>query len=123
VTEPTRTPEELLATALESLSSDERQQVVTWLFGAMSGLRTGWLGKPDRDQLLQVLSPGTRSLRELFGRQTGSTVLSGEGYQVMPVRLPSDVHARLRTWSADHGFSMATVLRGLVTRFLETQEG
>ena len=40
----------------------------------------------------------------------------------VPVRLPADLHTRLREWSAEHGFSMATVVRGLVSRFLESQE-
>ena len=41
--------------------------------------------------------------------------------QVVPVRFPAEQHAQLRDWCAEHGFSMATVIRGLVTRFLETQ--
>jgi hypothetical protein len=30
-------------------------------------------------------------------------------------------HARLKAWSAEHGFSMATVVRGLVENFLNSQ--
>jgi len=39
----------------------------------------------------------------------------------VPIRLPAEQHAALREWCADHGFSMATVVRGLVERFLEEQ--
>jgi len=39
----------------------------------------------------------------------------------VPVRFSSDQHAQLRQWCSEHGFSMATVIRGLVSRFLETQ--
>lgn len=114
-------PEQLLAGALESLSSADRERVTAWLLARMSpGGGFGWLGKPERDQLLSVLSPGTGSLRELFGIQHG-TVLAGRNTQVVPVRLPTDLHARLRDWSAEHGFSMATVVRGLVSRFLDGQ--
>jgi hypothetical protein len=40
---------------------------------------------------------------------------------MVPVRFPADQHARLREWCAQHGFSMATVIRGLVAKFLEDQ--
>jgi hypothetical protein len=43
--------------------------------------------------------------------------------QPLLVRLPSDLHRRLRGWSGSHGFSMAGVVRGLVERFLDEQEG
>jgi hypothetical protein len=42
---------------------------------------------------------------------------------MLPVRLPPDLHERLRGWSGTHGFSMASVVRGLVERFLDEQEG
>lgn len=114
-----RTPEQLLATALESLPSEQRQQVTAWLLVRESrGLTPGWLGKPDRDELVRTLLPGAGSFREVFGRTPN---IAGEGYQVVPVRLPVELHARLRDWSAEHGFSMATVVRGLVSRFLDGQ--
>ena len=42
---------------------------------------------------------------------------------MLPVRLPPDLHERLRVWSSGQGFSMASVVRGLVERFLDEQEG
>ena len=42
---------------------------------------------------------------------------------MLPVRLPPKLHERLRRWSAEHGFSMAGVVRGLVERFLDEQSG
>jgi hypothetical protein len=41
---------------------------------------------------------------------------------MLPVRLPPELHARLREWCTDQGFSMASVVRGLVERFLDEQE-
>jgi len=38
------------------------------------------------------------------------------------VRLPADLHDRLRRWSTANGFSMAAVARGLIERFLNEQE-
>jgi hypothetical protein len=40
---------------------------------------------------------------------------------MLPVRLPPELHERLRRWSTDNGFSMASVVRGLVERFLDEQ--
>jgi hypothetical protein len=117
-------PEELLARALESLSSEDRQQVTMWLLSTMSGGgQPGWPGKPERDPLPRVWS-GSTGLRELYGQHQFSAMLGagGQGHQVVPVRLPAELHARLRTWSSGHGFSMATVVRGLVARFLDGQE-
>jgi hypothetical protein len=42
--------------------------------------------------------------------------------QPLLVRLPADLHARFRRWATSHGFSMASVVRGLVERFLDDQE-
>jgi hypothetical protein len=42
---------------------------------------------------------------------------------MLPVRLPPELHERLRAWSTEQGFSMASVVRGLVERFLDQQEG
>jgi hypothetical protein len=41
---------------------------------------------------------------------------------MVPVRFSADQHARLRAWCTEHGFSMATVIRGLVDRFLASQQ-
>lgn len=48
-------------------------------------------------------------------------VPSGGEHQTFPVRLPEESHAALKAWCGEHGFSMATVVRGLVENFLETQ--
>ncbi len=58
------------------------------------------------------MHPGTAA-----GGQPGSTV------RMMPVRLPEDQYDQFKSWCADHGFSMAVVIRGLVERFLVQQAG
>jgi hypothetical protein len=114
---PERTVQELLAQALESLTSDERQRVTAWFLSRSSGVTSGLatLGRRQNEELLHVLAPNPESFRELYGRSPGGS------QQVVPVRLPADLHARLRLWCTDHGFSMATVVRGLVARFLDDQ--
>jgi hypothetical protein len=52
--------------------------------------------------------------------QAGSVEGSGP-VAMLPVRLPPELHERLRRWSNEHGFSMAAVVRGLVERFLDEQ--
>lgn len=42
---------------------------------------------------------------------------------MFPVRLSSELRERLRRWAAEHGFSMAAVVRDLIERFLDEQEG
>jgi hypothetical protein len=112
-----RTVPELLAQALESLTSEERQRVTAWVLSRPSGPAPSlaMLGRRQNDELLHVLAPNPESFRELYGRSPGGS------QQVVPVRLPADLHARLRLWCTDHGFSMATVVRGLVARFLDGQ--
>jgi len=39
--------------------------------------------------------------------------------RVLPVRLPTSDHDRLRTFSRENGFSMAVIIRTLVERFLD----
>jgi hypothetical protein len=118
--EHTEGPERLLARALEGLSSEERQRVTAWL---LTRTRTGgYPGWHEQSERLRTLGSGPVSFPELSRALSGGGRGIGEGHQVMPVRLPADLHSRLRTWSTEHGFSMATVVRGLVSRFLDGQE-
>jgi hypothetical protein len=122
-TVPRHTPSELLAQALETLQPEDRQRVTAWCLSRLSGPSSlGWVGRQERQDLLSNLPPTSEEFRVLYTQQFGSgSVSSGRGQQVVPVRLPADLHARLRTWSTEHGFSMATVVRGLVSRFLDGQ--
>ncbi len=115
--QPERTVQELLAQALESLTSQERQRVTAWVLTRSNSTAPSlaMLGRRQNEELLHVLAPNPESFRELYGRAPGGS------QQVVPVRLPADLHVRLREWCAEHGFSMATVVRGLVARFLDGQ--
>ncbi len=55
-----------------------------------------------------------------FTRQPGGP---GPDHQTIPVRLSEPQYRLLKEWCGEHGFSMAVVVRGLVERFLEEQEG
>jgi hypothetical protein len=102
-------PRELLAKAIEGLDPGDRERVTAWLldrsFGGAGGLDP--IGIPGAiPQAHSGLGPSLAAARR------------GE-HQVVPIRLPTDRHAALRDWCAEHGFTMATVIRGLVERFLE----
>jgi hypothetical protein len=92
----------LLVKAIASLPDGERDQVYVWLL--------------SRPRLHQVSSQ-LMSLQSAGG-SPGSQQMA---QQMVPVRFSADQHSQLRAWCAEHGFSMATVIRGLVARFLESQ--
>jgi hypothetical protein len=92
-------PAERLAELLETLPPEERQQITAWLL--------------DRSQ---------GNFPTFFGaRHLASVLPAGEDSQLVTLRLPAERHGQLRDWCAEHGFTMAAVVRGLVERFLEEQ--
>jgi hypothetical protein len=104
-------PRELLAKAIQQLDEEDRVRVTSWLLGRTFGdpPRRGVAGaallRDTRDRLLTPVSEG----------------MPRGDYQVVPFRLPAEQHAALRDWCAAHNFTMATVVRGLVERFLAEQ--
>ena|SRR5215207_8029529 len=74
--------------------------------------------QPDSAQVRPTMSPLFAA--EGFWSPPARVSASGPP-AVLPVRLPHDQLEQLRKWCADHGFSMAVVIRGLVERFLESQ--
>jgi hypothetical protein len=115
--EPTRSPEQLLLAAVDELPGEDRTVVLAWLLGR--------LGNPAADvRLLQSVLPSgqlaaharERASALVFGQSQASL---SEDQRVVPVRFSASQHATLQAWCQEHGFSMATVIRGLVARFLE----
>jgi hypothetical protein len=107
-------PVSLLVSAVGQLPPEQRDLVFTWLLRQRPALARQWtLGATalDTDEL--------QSLQRAAGRPLRGFAASAQ--QVVPVRFPTEQHAQLREWCAEHGFSMATVIRGLVARFLEGQ--
>ncbi|HEY2673704.1 MAG TPA: hypothetical protein VGJ07_25490 [Rugosimonospora sp.] len=101
-------PAEKLAALLETLDPEDRREVTAWLLGRT--LRRNW-------------SLGPALHRDLLERRDLATgLVTGEGSQLVNIRLPSEKHEQLRTWCNEHSFSMAAVIRGLVERFLEEQQ-
>ncbi len=106
----------LLLTAVDALPAAERTLVLSWL------VRRG-LG-PTPPALLSLGSalggppwPGSS-----LGVGFASVARRGGEQQMVPVRFPVEQHAALRGWCEANGWSMATVVRGLVEHFLSEQQ-
>jgi ParG len=122
-------PVELLVTALNALAPADRDQVYAWILRRVPlGPPAAWPGDPTRPAVadLSWAEASRAELARTLVRQGGPGASSvrasvASGQQMVPVRFSSEQHAQLRQWCAEHGFSMATVIRGLVSRFLEGQ--
>jgi hypothetical protein len=98
------TPPQKLAALLETLPSDDRQEITAWFLSRSDPARTSALFSHSRE-----------------GRQALASLLPAGDSQLVTIRLPAESHAKLRTWCTEHNFTMAAVVRGLVDRFLEDQ--
>ena len=109
----------LLLKAVRRLPQKEQDEVLRQLLG-------------DRMELVPVGTPGPGGLSlGLAGMLAGPSIrehpalremLTAEGggpWQTVPVRLPVEVHERLKQWCQRNNFTMAVVIRGLVSRFLD----
>jgi hypothetical protein len=102
----------LLLKALDSLPQPDRDLV-------LRNLLTGRIDPARGRAQAHEATEAPLSHREMeLGMEIGRQV-----EQPLLVRLPADLHARFRRWATSHGFSMASVVRGLLERFLDDQEG
>lgn len=108
-------PVRLLVHAVGQLPPEQRDLVHTWLLRQRPGLSRQWtLGARASEHAAELHA------LQLAAGQSGRG-MTATAHQVVPVRFPAQQHSQLRDWCAEHGFSMATVVRGLVARFLESQ--
>ena len=92
-----------------------------------SGRRRPWRPArwPGGSAGSSAASSGVQTQTREWGQAVVAELVRGSSspaQQMVPVRFSADQHARLRAWCGEHGFSMATVIRGLVDRFLESQQ-
>ena len=111
-------PIKLLLKAVSRLPDEERDVVLAYLLERGLGPHTARvepaLAAPGFIALSGATEPpGFRSARASIGGEM----------QMVPVRFPTEQHQRLRSWCGDHGFTMATVVRGLVDQFLDKNGG
>ena len=108
----------LLLKAVRTLPQREQDQVFTALFReALAAPQPFTRPIPSPESPDVVMMSGTAPM--WMGSATPFE--APRPTAMLPVRLPPELHERLRGWSAEQGFSMAAVVRGLVERFLEDQ--
>lgn len=106
----------LVLKAVRTLPQREQDQVLTALFRSALSEPTSAEPPTPPPEVLMLSHQGA------FPVPAPTMGASGQS-TMLPVRLPPDLHERLRRWSTDQGFSMAGVVRGLVERFLDQQSG
>jgi len=127
--QPHPDPIELLVRAVGQLDPADRDRVLAWLLRREVSGPASTSAAPAAPEAAARrhplwLTPESQSVRALaqadiaLGLRRASPPAA---QQMVPVRFSTDQHAQLREWCAEHGFSMATVIRGLVARFLEGQ--
>lgn len=104
--------EDLLLKAIRSLPQQEQDEVMRSIVGrAFAGVEappTVGPFPPHGPDVSVVTGPAFDASKQMTAP--------------LLVRLPADLHDRLRRWSTTNGFSMAAVARGLIERFLNEQE-
>ena len=97
-------PSAKLAELLEKASPDDRKVIIGWLLESRFGVSAS---NPEDQWMVKRLRTA-----QMFGDiPTGET-------QLVTVRLPQELHGQLRNWCGEHGFTMASVIRGVVERFV-----
>jgi len=112
----------LLLKAVRGMPDEEQDKVLEQLLEERFGARQvaavpheAVAGLPEL--LPSRLSLGVEPRMELLRGTPGA----GETLTMVPARLSSEQHERLKQWCQANGFTMAVVLRGLVARFLDEQ--
>ena len=101
----------LILKAVRTLPQREQDEVLASLLGG--SVRPGpWQAR------LPIPSP---SIEPWGANLVERAPLTQQMDQPLLVRLPTELHGRLREWATANGFSMAAVARGLIERFLDEQ--
>jgi hypothetical protein len=102
---------ELLLRAVRGLPQEEQDTVMRLLLDRHADALNPPAG---RGPLMQLFPETGWGLPRGLERGTGSL-------RVVPVRLSAEQHDALKQWCESNDFSMAVVIRGLVDRFLASQ--
>ncbi len=118
----------LLLKAIRGMPDEEQDKVLEELLEARFGVGRVAQGVAGLAELprevvagLPDLLPSRQSLGVMRTEPLKGTPGAGETLTMVPARLSSEQHERLKQWCQANGFTMAVVLRGLVTRFLDEQ--
>jgi hypothetical protein len=103
---------ELLLKAVRNLPQDEQDTIMRQLLDRQAAGSAPQIGRGPWMQLLP--DPTSWGIQRITERGSGSL-------RVVPVRLSAEQHDALKQWCESNDFSMAVVIRGLVDRFLASQ--
>jgi hypothetical protein len=107
---------DLLLKAVRLLPADEQDSVLRMLLDRHTAT---WPPQPPqlgvRGSWLPALAEPGWSLPRTVERGSGTL-------RMVPVRLSAEQHDALKQWCEANEFSMAVVIRGLVDRFLDSQQ-
>jgi hypothetical protein len=103
---------ELLLKAVRGLPQEEQDIVVRQLLDRHAA--PGPQSPAGRGPWMQLLPEAGFGVPRIAERGSGSL-------RVVPVRLSAEQHDALKQWCEKNEFSMAVVIRGLVDRFLASQ--
>ncbi len=106
----------MLLSAIRQLPERDQDLVLALLLEGMSGNETWQLAVQRRDA-------GNRAHVALTGLMPPrSALLPDSDAKVVPIRFPQQRYDEFKAWCEEHQFPMAAVVRGLVERFLESQD-
>ena len=115
---------QLLLGAIRSLPEQDQDAVLALLLQGLTDSST-WekaLHRSDQQRRVLVALHGNVEFRAggLSGRY--GDLMPDSAAKVVPIRFPAQIHEQLKAWCEEHNFPMAAVVRGLVERFLDSQE-
>lgn len=116
---------QLLLAAIRTLPEPDQDAVLALLLQGLTSNEV-WeatVRRGDERRRVAVALHGAVQMRAggLFGNERGQLPPDSEA-KVVPVRFPPKLYESLKSWCEEHNFPMAAVVRGLVERFLESQD-
>jgi hypothetical protein len=115
---------QLLLRAIRSLPEKDQDAVLGLLLQGLAGNDALEAAVRQRDERRRITVAALGGIELRSGGLTMHERLSmhESDTKVVPIRFPPKLYDELKGWCEQHHFPMAAVVRGLVERFLQSQE-
>lgn len=110
----------LLLAAVRALPEPDQDAVLALLLQGLTR-SDAWDAAVRRSDERRRLGVGLKGISELRVGGPFANELTADA-KVVPIRFPRERYEEFKAWCEEHNFPMAAVVRGLVERFLESQE-